>query len=104
MTRSLREGAWSDLDFIHRTDNGLERERNQRQTNKLRSSSALDDNLTTNVRELEGMGSRNILDEAEFEDKWLLGHDDSVGGVKDDSQVSNNKSPSLQRRRLGSQI
>lgn len=78
-------------------ENGLEWEGNQRQPSKLRSSSALDDNLTTNVGGLEGMSSRNICDESEFGDEWMLGDHEKVEEVEDDSQVSHHKSRSLQR-------
>ena len=44
------------------------------------------------------MGSRNILDESEFGNEWMLGNEDKVRGVKGDSQVSHNKSLSLQRQ------
>lgn len=46
---------------------------------------------------LEGMSSRNIRDESEFGDEWMLGDHEKVEEVEDDSQVSHNKSPSLQR-------
>lgn len=80
-----------------RKENGLDREGNPKQLSKLRSSSDLDDNLTTNVEGLEGMSSRNIPDESEFGDEWTWGDNDKVGGVNDDSQVSQDKSLSLQR-------
>lgn len=47
----------------------------------------------------ERVGSRSTLEDSrELTNEWMLAGDDKVGGVKDDSQVSHNKSLSLQRK------
>lgn len=97
MTCFISEVAWSDLDFIV-----------TEQRMGWMGKGTKGSQVSLEVVQLwmttwqpmwgwEGMASRNMLDESEFVHEWMLEDDKKVEGVKDDTQVSHNKSSSLPR-------